>query len=55
MIVSGKTAKVGQLCHRLILGPTAGQFLSCGHDFPTCPETGLHSVVSEDSLSPGGL
>lgn len=55
MIVTSKTAGLGQLCHRLTLGPTAGQFPSYGLNFPTWPENGLHSVVSEYFLSPGGL
>lgn len=55
MIVTSETAGLGQFCHRLMLGPTAGQFPSYGLNFPTWPENGLLSVVSEYSLSPGGL
>lgn len=38
MVVAGMSAGLGQLCHRLTSGPTAGQGLSCGHRFPTWPE-----------------
>lgn len=55
MVVARKTAGQGQLCQRLIWGPTAGQFSSYGLRFPAWPENGLCSVVSEDSLSPVGL
>lgn len=55
VVVARKTAGRRQPCRRLILGPTAGQFSSCGLRFPAWPENGLCSVVSEDSLSPVGL
>lgn len=55
MVVTRKTAGRGQSCHRLISGPTARLFSSYGLSFPAWPENGLHSVVSEESLSPAGL